>query len=286
MKIAILGGTGQIARALTREILREGGHETVLFARRPELLADLPCRLEADFDALGREEFDLVVNGIGAGTPAVLRDHYENWFTVLEEFDDRALGYLRKHPGALYVMFSSGAVQRLRGLDPDRIEVADYYALAKLYAEAKHRAMRGMRIADIRIYSFFSRYSPLDAGYFITDLAAAVKHETELVTGPEDIVRDYIHPADLWRLIRRCAEQPKINFVCDAASAAPAAKSAILRRCQEEFGLRYRVAGPCGKSPNATAAQYVPDAETAAERLGFRAEMDSLTSLIEELKHV
>ncbi len=285
MKIALLGGTGQIARSLTNEILADQAHETVLFARRPEILQNLPCRLEQNFSKLLQTPYDLIINGIGAGTPAILQDHYENWFTVLEKFDNLVLEALQKYPQTLYISFSSGAVTRLNGMNPNEIAIPDYYALAKLYAEAKHRAHRALRIADIRIYSFFSRYSPIDAGYFITDLAAAVKNKTILQTRPEDMIRDYIHPRDLWNLIQCCATRPEINLTIDAASAAPVSKLDLLKECEKEFGLQY-IAGYSGKtSPNATVSVYVPNPEPAA-RLGFRAQHSSMAYLKEELRHV
>ena len=285
MKIALLGATGQLARSLTDEILTDAVHETVLFARRPDVLQSLPCRVEQDFSQLLQEPFDLIINGIGAGTPAVLQNHYENWFTVLEKFDNLVLEGLRKFPRTLYVSFSSGAVTRLKGLDPDNVQIPDYYALAKLYAEAKHRAHRGLRIADIRIYSFFSRHSPLDAGYFITDLAAAVKNKTILQPRSEDMIRDYIHPRDLWDLIQYCAARPEINLAIDAASAAPVSKLDLLEECQKEFGLHY-TAGVSGKtSPNATVSVYIPD-PVPAITLGFRAQYSSMEYLKEELHHV
>lgn len=274
-----------MARSLTDEILKDAKHEAVVFARRLEALQNLPCRVESNFACLRQESFDLIINGIGAGTPAVLKDHYENWFTVLEKFDNLVLEALQNSPQALYVSFSSGAVTRLKGLDPDHIQIPDYYALSKLYSETKHRAMKSLRIADIRIYSFFSRYSPLDAGYFITDLAAALKNRTVLETRQGDMIRDYIHPQDLWNLILCCTARPVINLAVDAASAAPISKSDLLAFCSQKWELQYCVKTGENLSPNATVSTYIPDPLPAA-RLGFRAQYSSLESLTEEFWYV
>ena len=168
LNIAILGGTSHIARAITPYLL-ESGAQVTLFARNPGKLADSPCRVIGDFAELMNGKYDLLINCIGAGTPKELAGDYNRWFTVLEKFDNLALEYLQKvNRQALYVMFSSGAVYGRKNLapaeensvwelSPNKIAVPDYYALAKIYSEAKHRSLPDLRIADLRIFSFFRK---------------------------------------------------------------------------------------------------------------------------------
>ena len=142
LKAAILGGTSHIARAITPYLLKAGVKLT-LFARSPEKLADAPCdvhKLSEIVFLTGK--FDIIINCIGAGTPKELAGDYNRWFSVLEEFDNLALRYLREeNPSALYVFLSSGAVYGRKSdtpaeensvwqLCPNIVAVPDYYGIA------------------------------------------------------------------------------------------------------------------------------------------------------------
>ncbi len=298
LNIAILGGTSHIARAVTPYLL-DAGAQITLFARNPGKLADSPCRVIGDFAALMSGKYDLLINCIGAGTPRELAGDYNRWFTVLEKFDNLALEYLQKvNRNALYVMFSSGAVYGRKNrapaeensaweLSPNKIAVPDYYALVKIYSEAKHRSLPDLRIADLRIFSFFSRHIELDSGYFMTDLVTALLEEKVLTTSPGEMIRDYPHPADLSRLIIRCAREEKINRAIDVASAAPLAKSEILKLFSEKFALRCNVAeNPLQASPNGDANIYLPTTEMAEKTVAWLPEFTSADTLVSETQAI
>ena len=298
MRIVIAGGTSHIARAIVPYFLAAGDRLT-LFARRPELLAGTDVEVKSDFGALTSTPCDILINCIGAGTPDVVSKDPSRWFTVLEEFDELALRSLReKNPEALYIHFSSGAVydrrgDELAGVDscrtifPNRICTADYYSIAKLYAEAKHRAHRQLRILDLRIFSFFSRYIKVDSGYFMTDLVTALLEGKELTTSPGEMIRDYPHPADLSRLIIRCAREEKINRAIDVASAAPLAKSEILKLFSEKFALRCNVAeNSLQASPNGEANIYLPTTEMAEKAVAWLPEFTSADTLVSETQAI
>ena len=294
-KIAILGGTGHIARAITPYLLDRGAQVT-LFARTPDKLADSPCRVTADFSALMSEKYDILINGIGAGTPKKLAGNYNRWFSVLEKFDNLALEYLQNvNRDALYVMFSSGAVYGRKNscpvkemssweLFPNKIAVPDFYGISKIYSEAKHRSLSDLRIADLRIFSFFSHHIELDSGYFMTDLVNAVLEDKLLETESGELIRDYPHPADLSDLILRCAGQKKINCSIDVASAAPVTKSEILQTFSEKFALRCKVSSGRISSPNGNANIYLPTTEMAEKSVDWKPVFTSIDTLISETK--
>ena len=299
LNIAILGGTSHIARALTPRLLELGG-EVTLFARSPEKLASAPCRVVKGFDTFLSGRFDLVINCIGAGTPAELASDYNRWFTVLEHFDNLALDYLKKvNPQGLYIMFSSGAVYGRKSdapseenscwtISPNRISVPDYYAVAKLYSEAKHRSLPQLRIADLRIFSFFSRHIDLNSGYFMTELVKALLAGQCFQTPKQELIRDYPHPADLADLILRCAKEDHINRAIDVSSRAAVSKKEILDLLSAEFGLRYEFTGSDSgsSSPNGNANIYLPTIEMAEKYLNWKAVHTSLETLHTETKAV
>lgn len=301
LRIAILGGTSHIARAVTPYLL-EAGADVTLFARSPEKLADSLCKVKKGFDSFLQGGFDMVINCIGAGTPKELASDYNRWFSVLEQFDNLSLDYLKnRNPQALYIMFSSGAVygrqsnapvtaETVWQLAPNRISVPDYYAVSKLYSEAKHRSLPYLRIADLRIFSFFSRFSDLDSGYFMTDLVKALVKKETLLTTQGDMLRDFPHPGDLTALILRCAKEKQINTAVDAASREGISKKEILKSFSEKFGLKYRFSDTApALSPNGYVNTYLPTADMAEKLLDWKAQKSSLETLISEteaiLKH-
>ncbi len=294
--IIILGGTSHIAKGLISRFLKQPEFRVEWFGRSADRMEAFlnSERLSGDIAVHGGyEDFfsvrgGTVINCIGAGTPEKLKNDYTLWFTVLEKHDNLCLDYLKQiNPAALYVDFSSGAIYgREPGgtgfrLDPNRIQPPDYYALAKLYSEAKHRAHTDLNIVDIRIFAYFSRYADSDSGYLMTDILKAVLKQDVLKTTGQDLVRDYISPDDLFALIQCCQARPKINTAFDAFSRKPVAKLEILTAFQEKFGLRTEIAELGSGSPNSTASVYIPRDHTAGN-IGFQPRFTALEGLIRE----
>ena len=293
MRTVIIGGTSHIARALT-PFFREKGDDLCLFARRPEALKDLDVRVESDFSRLPELKYDLLINCIGAGTPNLIRENPHLWFSVLERFDNLALDSLeQKNPDALYVHFSSGAVydrdargpvgeESFKTIFPNRLTMEQWYPVAQLYSEAKHRSLPALRILDLRIFSFFSRFINLESGYFMTELVKALVEKRPFATTRQEIVRDFPAPADLAALIRRAAELPKLNTAWDVRSAKSVSKSEILRAFAEKFSLRFEYADLRESSPNGNAEIYFSASRRAGEMTGAAPRFTSLETLLAE----
>ena len=294
LKIAILGGTSHIARAITPYLL-EAGAELTLFARSPEKLKGSNCSVHKGFDSFMYGNFDVIINCIGAGTPKELASDYNRWFSVLEHFDNLALDYLKNvNQETLYVMFSSGAVYGRQNnapveensfwrFYPNRVSVPDYYAVSKIYSEAKHRSLPQLKIADLRIFSFFSHCIDLDSGYFMTDLVKALVKNEIFKTSPADMLRDYPHPSDLAALILRCAAEKHINTALDVASREPVSKNIILKTFSSKFGLKYRSTDSFSEtSPNGSINIYVPTVDLAEKMLNWKAVCSSIETLLSE----
>ena len=300
MDIAIMGGSSHIARNL---IVRFGARTTdrlTLFCRdkrpvdaflRRYVSGGRTTVVEGYGDFLTRR-FDAVIDCVGAGTPGSPGFNPANWFDTLQKFDDLALEYLRRvNPQAALITFSSGAVYGSRTpgpfgdgtmyqVDVNAPATEDFYALSRLYAEAKHRAHGELRIADLRVFAFYSRFVDPDAGYFMTDVLKALLRGEELVTTPRDMVRDYIAPDDLFDAVRFCLGQNRINRAFDLRSVTPAGKFDILEHFKERFGLRWRFAG-VPASPNGDKPVYCSQS-TALENAGFRPRLTALEGLTEE----
>ena len=301
-KVAILGATSHIAKGLIAQFLQTQSARLVLFGRSAEriqaFLESVGCHRSAEI-VEGYAEFDsgnyeVVINCVGAGSPRKLGSDRSVWFTLTEEFDNLVLHYLRrKNPAALYINFSSGAIygnsqdrpfreEDCLSLPVNGLVPADYYTVARLNAEAKHRSMRELRIVDLRIFAYFSRFADSSLGYFMTDVLQAILEKRELETRPWDIVRDYADPEDLFALIRLCMDRKGVNTALDVYSAAPVGKFELLTEMRRKFGLRYRLTEGRGETvPNGEKTVYCSQMHRAAE-LGYRPRYTSLAGLLKE----
>lgn len=290
-RIAIFGATSHIARNLIGRFSADG-FPLHLYVRPESLRFELPANAEwKGYGEFGREHYGVIVNCVGAGTPDKLRPG--DWFSVPEKFDNLVLDHLRSvDPEALCVAFGSGAIY---GPHPDpvgadscfstpvnRVPPADRYSIMRLYTEAKHRSLADRNIVDIRIFSFFSRYASPDSGYFMTDVLKALLTGTPLRTDDSDMIRDYVAPDDLYRLIRLCMEKKRINAAFDSYSLAPVSKKQVLARFRERFGLAVERAEAVSASPNGTRSVYASANRAAEHVLGYRPRYSALQALEEE----
>lgn len=300
-KIAILGASSHVARSLLPFFFNETDADLFLFGRDAEKirsaatvdLSSSRVRVFDGFNAFENENYDLCLNCVGAGTPNALGENYSRWFTLTETFDNKILSHLSdSNPTALYVSFSSGAVygglrragaeNSVLSLSVNRLNVPDYYILARLNAEAKHRSFKDLRVLDVRLFSYFSRYLDDNAGYFMSDVLRALKTKTVLHVKPSDMCRDYIAPEDLFALIVCASKADAVNETVDAYSLKPVLKSEILNAFQEKFGLNY-VSDGHFVSPNAERNIYYSDYK-AAGKFGYRPAKSALETLVDETK--
>jgi len=258
-KIAILGATGHIAKGLIFNLGNSGGYDLRLFARSPERVSaflaaiGMGDRFQAKYyDEFDRGSYDAIINCIGIGDPGKLKDAASSIFQITETFDNLVLGHLERHPESIYINISSGAVygtdfsspadENSRAvIDINSMDPAAYYGIAKLHSEAKHRAMKDFRIVDLRVFSYFSRFIDLDAKFMMSEVMSCILHGKEFVTGPDDIVRDYIHPEDLASLVKLCIAKRELNDALDVCSLRPARKFEILEKLSSLYGLKNAV---------------------------------------------
>lgn len=296
-RVAILGASSQIARDLILSLAGAGQTALLLYVRDTAaaqrwLLAhqlDFPVASYADY---GQAPHDAVLNFVGVGDPQRAARMGGAIFGVTQEFDDLALRELHRHPERRYIFLSSGAAygsgfEQPAGPDTaavvplNQLKPQDYYAVAKLHAECKHRALPDLAITDLRVFNYFSRTQDLDARFFITDLLRALRDDSVLQTSAANMVRDYLHPADFHQLVSRVLAAPPANRALDCYSAAPVEKTVLLAAMAERFGLRYEI-GPAAVV-NATGAKphYYSLNRQAAE-LGYHPTHTSIDGIAVE----
>jgi len=302
MNIAIMGATSHIAKGLISSFLDRGRDHLRLFSRSPEnirrFLAEAGAGAEgkdafticSGYDGFLSSSYDLIINCIGVESRNKHNCDFTRYFSVTEEFDNLVIGYLKNNRDALYISLSSGAVYgkgfavpaadgSVNGISVNHIVPEDYYGIVRINAEAKHRAHSDLRIIDLRIFSYFSRYINLSDGYFITDVIQAVMENKTLVTDNNNIVRDYLHMEDLFTMIGKCADAGRINGVIDVSSLKPVSKQEILDWFASAHALRYETRS-CAANASATGAKsnYFSTCGQAA-RIGFSPRYSSMDTI-------
>ncbi len=305
-RVAILGATSHIAKGLILNFFKKAEEYSVgLFARNTRKVFEFLELIEVDDENShvfeiewfnkGKEKFDVVINCVGAGTPGKVTSLADGIFRLTEEFDNLCLEYLQNNPDTLYINLSSGAVygsffaaaassRTKTEIDVNNFKQADFYGLAKLYSECKHRAMADLNIVDLRIFAYFSRFIDLHGKYLMTEVVNSILHNKVFRTTPDDIVRDFVHPDDLFFLVECCIKNKKLNDSFDVYSLAPVSKFELLDFLSSSFGLKYQIEGDV-KFLNATGikSQYFSEFRKA-EKIGFFPKLKSIESIGIELK--
>lgn len=261
MRIAILGATSQIAKDLILSFTEHSQHALVLYARRPEAMrqwlnqANLAqAYAVADFAAFTtNEHFDAILNFVGVGNPAQAAVMGASIFDVTLHYDELALGYVHEHPQCRYLFLSSGAAygssfetpadaNTKAVIDINHLQPQDWYGVAKLHAECRHRSLAHLPIVDIRVFNYFSHTQDIEARFLITDIVRAIRDKTVLKTSSDDIVRDYLHPSDFYQLVNlMLGSPPTTNTAIDCYSKAPIDKATLLATMQERFRLKFEI---------------------------------------------
>ncbi len=307
-KIAILGSTSHIAKGLINNFLQSGEFSLHLYTTSLDKLcnflgsigksADKDCIVHKGYENFNKSSYDVIINCVGVGTYNKLQGNYSNYFIVTEEYDNLVIDYLcNNYSEALYISISSGAVygrafskpvekNTMNCIDVNHINTEDYYGIARLNSEAKHRAFKNLRIVDLRIFSYFSRFIDLTDGYFITEVMDCILNKKLLVTNDMNFIRDYVHPEDLFSMIRKCMDAGKINVAFDVTSAKPVEKREILDYFSLEYGLKYEISRSLSHvSATGSKNIYCSNYNNAA-CIGYKPAFSSMDAIEQESKYI
>ena len=260
MQIAILGATSEIAKDLIYSFSQHSNHQLTLYARRPQAVLDwlLGIGLVNKFTVKYLDEFsesyyfDALINFVGVGNPAQALLMGSSILDITYKYDEIALKYLQKHTKCRYIFLSSGAAYGASFNEPanektasiipiNHLQEQDWYGIAKLYTECRHRALPGHAIVDIRLFNYFSHTQNMDARFLMADIVRAIRAGSTLKTSDEYIVRDYIGADDFYNLIVSILNTDPRNSVVDTYSRSPIDKPSLLKIMIDRYGLRHEV---------------------------------------------
>ena len=303
MKVAILGATSQIAQDLILSFSINKDYIFFLFGRNNELLErwinskSLSEKYQAkEYSEFGiNQKYDVIINFVGIGDPAKAQKMGSDIFKVTEQYDNMALEYLKQHKKTKYIFLSSGAVyggnyqepvdkNTVATIDVNNLKPTDWYTLAKLYAEAKHRSLSNLSIVDIRVFNYFSHTQDMNARFLITDVARAIKNKEVFKTSSHDIMRDFISVIDFYNFIQSIIKFTSVNIAIDCYTKSPVSKFDLLKKLKNKFGLSYEIDNskktidPTGIKKNYYSKYRL------AEIMGYKPINSSLSNVLNEIK--
>lgn len=259
MNIAVLGATSQIGKDLIVSLEACKGNFLTLYSRRPEKLElwaksnKLRNYKIKHLDIFTIEgQYDAVLNFIGSTSPSKVLDLGSEIDEITTKYDLLVLSYLKSHPNCKYIFISSGAVygdnfespvmESSKSVFPiNNLQNYHWYGISKLNAEIRHRAMPKFSIVDIRIFNYFSHTQDMTSGFFMAEIAKAIKEGIVFKTSGESINRDYLNPEDFFRLISMLLKVKSLNIGLDCYSLEPINKKSLLQFLNLKYSFEYEI---------------------------------------------
>jgi len=295
-KIAIIGATSHIAKGLIYIFSQHTERYKVdLFARNINKLSNFLLKenlskkfLISDFSKFCEGKYEVIINCIGTGTPIGFQAQQSNIMRTTEQFDNMILDYLAENTESLYINMSSGAVYGKDYINPinqktcpildiNNLSESDSYFVAKINSEAKHRALKHLNIVDLRVFSYFSRFIDLEAGYLVTDMIKSLINNKPFETNNTDIVRDYVSFEEIFQLIEKCIEKQKLNDWFDVYSLKEIRKFELLDFYKQKYSLIWKLKnGLTQLNTGGIKSCYYSTNRKAAEVLGYKPRFTSL----------
>ena len=303
LKVAILGSTGHIAQNLIFYFSQNKGYELFLFSRNKNKIKKNISKYPLDFhfhiknyNNFKKFYYDVIINCVGISNPKTVNANKVPILRITEQYDNLILGYLEKHKSTLYIFISSGAAYgkefpkavtdiTYAKFNINNLTHGDFYSIAKINAEAKHRSLKHLNIIDLRIFTFFSSFLDVHDSFLMSEIVSSLKNKKILYTNSIDITRDYVHPSDLYTLIKKCIKNPT-NDVFDVYSKKPISKFEILKSISKRFGLKYVIKKDLKFfQPTGIKKNYYSKS-TKAKKIEYKPKYSSLETILDGIQHL
>ena len=296
--IAILGCTGHVGKNLIYYFGREERFELVLFSRDKKKIKKIVSENHFknnftlnNYEEFNESKFDVIINCIGISDPAKIESEEKIIMKLTEDFDQLILDYLKNNSDVKLINFSSGSVygeeinSPINDTTPFSLNAHSQYAIAKIQSETRHRNLAEFNIIDLRLFSFFSRFMDLNTRFLISEIISSINQKKKFITNEFDFYRDYIHPKDLFSLLKKCIYKNTINDVFDLYSKKPIGKFDLLDSLRDNFGLQYQVVPNSGfSSPTGFKENYYSKSRKA-KLLGYEPQYSSIETIVNEMKY-
>lgn len=302
--IAIVGASGHIGKNLISYFSKDKKYKLFLFSRNEaklrkiinDIFSGTDCFI-SNYNIFNKSQYDTIINCAGISDPYELQHNDSSILGITDYYDNKILNYLSKNSSTFYINISSGAVygeefilpvedSSVSKLHANNPTSGYFYSLAKMYSEAKHRALKELNIVDLRLFGFFSRFIDLNSKFFMSELVSAIKGNTKFLTHKIDFMRDFVHPKDLCVLIEKCVENKSTNDAFDVYSKAPVSKFEILKEVSQKYGLQYVIKEKLDFTyPTGIKNNYY-SISRKAKKIGYNPQFSSIETILSEIEHI
>jgi nucleoside-diphosphate-sugar epimerase len=231
VRIAVAGGTSQLAKDVVAE-LRKNGYTCYVFSRRPG-------KDHLPYAQLWDTNFDAYLNLIGGYKTIVNQEDLDMAFMI-----GQRMATIATEVNAPLVHLSSGSVLQ-NDTHPLRSEspLASHpfqnpYQALKVKFEQLHRSMRDKApITDLRLFSYAGSSAIERGNYFLSKLSRSIIREEIFKLDGPSFIRDYSSPQEISSAIATCLKE-KLSVSANLFTSKSVSREEILQYCQDYWGLR------------------------------------------------
>jgi len=113
-----------------------------------------------------------------------------------------------------------------------------------------------------------------------------ILNKKTFITNDANITRDYIHPKDLFLIIKKCIEIGNLNTAFDVTSAKSVKKREILDYFSENYGLKYKIVPSVeNASPTGQKNIYYSKYNKLAQ-FGYKPALTSMETIKQESRYI
>jgi|688.fasta_scaffold385919_1 dTDP-4-dehydrorhamnose reductase len=282
-RIAILGANSQIAKSLipllkffftldlySRKSLKSNNkniyfYKTNSFPKNKNIIAILNCA--------------------GPGDPGVHKKK-KNIFKIFNKIDSKILQYVLQNKKIKYINISTGVVLNIKKINRFLKKSNYNYAQTKFYLEERHRLFKNLKIYDLRVFGFFSRYISYDAGFFLSQILKSIKNNKILKIDPNNKLLDYIGGYDLYIFLKKIINKNYSSGTFNLLSRRSVNKFEILRFFKKKYNLNFsikKIKYPC---ENNLKRSLINKNKKVIRSIFFRPKYSSIELIKSEVKYM
>jgi NDP-hexose 4-ketoreductase len=292
-RVLVLGATGFLGRHVFRRLTHDHDLTVITSGRTP--LAASPWHIQFDVGACGTDAIgsmvaavlpDVVVNCVGTtnGDPATMvAGNVTATSSLVEALLDSRLPIRLVHLGC---SAEYGVVDEERPINEDApVRPAGAYGVTKLAGTRLVATARtaGLEATVLRVFSAIGPGVSVDsvAGRVVAEVRRAVGAGGDVVTGPLDVVRDFVDARDVAGAVEAAVMAGSLDWpVVNVGSGRGVPLRTLADTMTRIAGLRSVIREQDGKQERATEIPWQQADVTIAERsLGWRPRIELATSL-------
>jgi len=235
-RVALIGANSQVSRSIIPNLKKSFLLD--IYSKKPYQSKDKSFKKYKIQNFPINKNIVAVINAEGPGDPKVHKNT-KNIFKLFNNLDNKILKFISKNPKIKYINISSGIVLNVSKLSKNKNKYD--YANTKFYLEKKHRGYKNLKIYDLRVFGFFSRFISPEAGYFLSEILKSLKEKSILNVDSYNNVNDFIGGYDLSNFIKILINGNFTNRYFNLLSKKRSKKFEILKFFKKYYGLKFTI---------------------------------------------